>query len=111
MLVPCVEVYGTTYLRADYGVLCDAPKHKALRGLAWMVFGVVPIGFPCVLLQQFYLLHRQGRLWTEVNESTRGAVRDDATGNHYVPNAESKRDYGFLYLSYEPSFWWSVHAA
>ena len=47
-------------------------------------------------------------LWVHVDADAEGAVYCDATHQWHTPDPDSERDYGFLYLSYEPSFWWSV---
>lgn len=37
---------GFTYLRADYAILCDSTKHKALQLYAAFMIAVYPIGIP-----------------------------------------------------------------
>merc|ERR1719502_1721764 len=98
-----------SYVAIDYNLDCDLGKHTLMRGLAWIMFFLVPIFYPLWIWYKFRQHWKNGQLWMPCTESTEDAVFDSDVNRRYIPNAEMKRDFGFLFMTYEPSFyWWEV---
>ena len=73
------------------------------------MFVLVPLGFPGFVFYFFRFLHRHHRLWNRVPEGTDGARFNEADRAWYLPDTDSAHDFGFLFLSYEPQYyWWEV---
>lgn len=85
LLVPCVKVYGAVpgqeygiFLAEDFEVSCDEDIHKIFHVLAWVLFFVVPLGFPFGLWLHFRRLNSHRQLWIQVHATTdRGLFCDD----------------------------------
>ena len=84
----------------------DSKGHQLFVVFAWVIFLLVPIGFPVGLGLYFSWRHRQRRLWIMVPHGTEGALYCEATGAWWVADGEAKKDFGFLFLTYQPSYWW-----
>lgn len=78
---------GNTYLRADYTLLCDSAKHKAMQTYAAFMIAVYPVGIP---LLYAVILYRNRELLRDGDRRVCGAS----------PECESTAD---LWKPYKPS--------
>ena len=62
------------YLMSDYSIACSDDKHQRMKVLAWMVFMLVPLGFPLGLLYVFHKQSKLGTLYLVVPKGTPGAI-------------------------------------
>ncbi len=40
-------------MRVDYSISCDSGTHKMYVALAWLIFFLIPVGFPLTMLGIF----------------------------------------------------------
>lgn len=93
MLFNCERLdHAEYYLRADYRIQCGVGQHKQyVNSYGYLAMFVYPIGIPVA----FFLL--LWRLRTHTAKTSGGMV---------IPNSGWNYRLLFLYLSYEPSYWW-----
>ena len=83
----------------------DTPKHKAFVALAAILFWLVALGFPAAVFLYFLWLDKHGWLWVQVSADTEDAIYDEARCAHFIADADAERNFGFLFVSYEPNYW------
>ena len=72
---------GNYYLRADYRIQCDSPKHKALQVFAGVMMALYPVGIP--VLYAFLLFRDRGVLASSERRMNNPSVR--STSNLWKP--------------------------
>ena len=68
---------GNNYLRADYTILCDSAKHKALRVYAGVMIVTYPVGIPA--LYSWLLFQSRGVLSDKNRRENDASVRPTST--------------------------------
>lgn len=102
------QAYGS-YMYVDYSVRCDTLPHRMYQLLAWLLLGLMAVGFPVGLGWHLRSLNARGLLWIAASRSDDGAVRCEYTNAWLRPHPDAARDLGFLFLTYEPRwYWWEV---
>ena len=77
---------GNNYLRADYSILCDSPKHRALQVYAGVMVIIYPVGIPALYSM---LLFRNRSVLTD--ENGRGSDNNvQSTSNLWKPYKPSR---------------------
>ena len=101
---------GTSYLKVDYGIDCNASSHTFYTLFAGIMILIYPIGVP---FSYWFLLWRQRHLLNggqrdkEVDMSEEKAL-EKALEEREANEKEntSLASLTFLYGSYEPKYWW-----
>jgi hypothetical protein len=93
---------GTTYLRADYSISCDASERKFM--LLYALAGIVlyPIGIPVIY---FTVLWRNRKALCPTGPSDSTLTLQQAIAARQA-KAHQLSGLAFLYTSYKPCAWW-----
>ena len=78
VLLP-IGPFSGQFLKADMSISCDSSAHKVYKALAWVLFCLVPVGFPLAVGVIFWLRDRKRMLWIQgaawCGAGPRGTVR------------------------------------
>lgn len=109
VLKPCNVVYSAgvpeSYLTLDYRLDCSTAERQLYKVLAAVMFVLVPLGYPAGIFCYFYQKQRNGQLWVHATANQLGAVYDTSKDCYFVADMRVSRDFGFLFRTYEPTFW------
>ena len=76
------------FVAIDYSLDCGLGTHSTMVALAYVMFVLVPIGFPAFIFWFFRAKWRDGELWIPASRSQEGAVFDDALHRSKGPTSE-----------------------